>query len=104
MTKTQSRNTALANQLSSLSPQLTLLETQISTLTTKLQAETQRRISAENAAEEAENTARRMEAANVSSTEKTAEEKKWREEREELYERLGEYLPVRMISTLNNYS
>jgi len=89
LTKTQSRNTALANQLSSLSPQLTLLETQISTLTTKLQAETQRRISAENAAEEAENTARRMEAANVSSTEKTAEEKKWREEREELYERLA---------------
>ena len=89
LTKTQSRNTALANQLSSLSPQLTSLETQISTLTTNLQAETQRRISAENAAEEAENSARRMEAANVTSTEKTAEEKKWREEREELYERLA---------------
>ena len=80
---------ALANQLASISPQLTSLETQISTLTTQLQNEVQRRISAENAAEEAESTARRMEATAITSHEKTAEEKKWREEKEELYERLA---------------
>lgn len=89
LSKAQSRNTALANQLSSISPQLTSLETKVSTLTTQLQTETQRRISAENAAEEAENAARRIEATAASTTEKSSEEKKWREEREDLYERLA---------------
>jgi chromosome segregation ATPase len=89
LSKAQSRNTALASQLSSLSPQLTSLETQLSNLTTQLQTETQRRIAAENLAEEAETSARRIEAAAVSNNDKSWDDKKWKEEREELYERLA---------------
>jgi chromosome segregation ATPase len=90
LTKAQSRNSALASQLSSLSPQLTSLETQLSTITTQLSHETQKRVAAENAAEEAEEAARRVEAANASAgTNKSDEGKKWKEEREDLLERLA---------------
>ena len=92
LSKAQSRNTALAAQLSSVSPQLTALEAQLSNLTTQLHNETQRRIAAENAAEEAENTSRRLAAAaatNNAANGKSEEEKRWKEEREELLERLA---------------
>jgi len=87
VTKANSRNTALANQLANIQPQLNSLETKLSTITTQLSNETQRRISAEMKSEEAENKLRESEGTLASV--RSSEVRKLKEENEELYERLA---------------